>query len=59
VCCSEAAGIDSRREDLRRHVRDVGLTRVDFINPLRIQVEAGDGKTGLGEHHRLWQADVA
>jgi hypothetical protein len=44
---------------LGQHIRDVRLTSVDFFDPLWIQVKAGNGKAGLGEHHGLGQADVA
>jgi hypothetical protein len=56
---SEAAGGDQRSQNLRGDIGDKGIAGIDLIHPLCINIKPGHGKAGLGEHHRLWQTDVA
>ena len=44
---------------LGRHIRDIRLTTVDFLDPVWIQVKTRDGKAGLREHRGLRQTDIA
>jgi hypothetical protein len=55
----EATGADQGSQNLRGDIGDKGIADIDLIHPLWIDVKPGHREAGLGEHHGLWQADVA